>query len=373
MRFDHRPIRRQRGMTLIELLVVISIMGILAIAVLPALAPSLESRRRREGTRAAGVFFSGARAQALATHRPVGVMIERMPGLPQAAATLSYVEALPPYCGDTLSSRIYITRDPNDKTGTVALVNFMAGEQCYKPGDDTATYHVGDYLQLDYRGHLYRIESIDLNQKANPPEYNKFTFYNPTAPPGMERVPPVTPLTGLPFRIFRQPVKFDSVSQKYQAARTSGAPLQLPEGVVVDLSWSGPACDSVAFYDKGINAANKIASLPVVVMFSGDGQLDRVFYSILDTQSKQPVYVDVRPSDRVYLLVGKRELVNNLAPEPGQPANNLEELGNYWITIGGGQVKTTENRLAPSLGTNLGMAIQEARGFARDKESMGGR
>ncbi|MHB9048938.1 MAG: type II secretion system protein, partial [Pirellulales bacterium] len=72
MRFDHRPIRRQRGMTLIELLVVISIMGILAIAVLPALAPSLESRRLREGARAAGVFFSGARARAQATHRPVG-------------------------------------------------------------------------------------------------------------------------------------------------------------------------------------------------------------------------------------------------------------------------------------------------------------
>src|SRR4051794_27315626 len=94
-----------RGVTLLEILIVLTIMLMITGATLPVMLPALQNRRMREGSRLVSTFISGARSRAIEAGRPVGVMFERLNGLPMAAQ-VSYVEIPPPYNGDSLNSTL---------------------------------------------------------------------------------------------------------------------------------------------------------------------------------------------------------------------------------------------------------------------------
>ena len=67
----------RRGLTLTELLVVVSIMVIVAGALVPMVQPLLKGRNPREAARQLNVMIAGAQARAMATGRSVGIWLER--------------------------------------------------------------------------------------------------------------------------------------------------------------------------------------------------------------------------------------------------------------------------------------------------------
>lgn len=314
------------GLTLIELLVVISIMMLLAVIAIPRMRPGMENRRVREAARALNVFISAARNRAIENGRPFGVQFERDPNLLYASVTVYQVEVPPPYAGDSETSRIVLG------SGSPTPVSFTTGED---PAllISTGVVHVGDRLRLDYRGPDYVITALAGNQWTFAPQ------------------PPATGPGGLPFQIFRQPV------------RSSASPYELPNEVVVDLQYSGlavyptdPPGMPTLFSDASANAT------PVTILFSPQGHLAQVASHTLGTTPC------TRP---IYLLVGKRSRVP-WAPGDPSPAEdgmtNLQDLTNLWLAVNPqtGYVSCAE--MAPGAPD-----VTAARAIAREFQTMGGR
>lgn len=99
-----RPMALRAGVTLIELLVAIFIMLLITAIAIPAIVPALKNRDTREAARMMDVFINGARTRAAQTGHNYGVIIERMPGQPNGAVTLSYCEQPDAYTGDFAGS-----------------------------------------------------------------------------------------------------------------------------------------------------------------------------------------------------------------------------------------------------------------------------
>jgi prepilin-type N-terminal cleavage/methylation domain-containing protein len=325
-----------RGVTLIELLIVMTIMLMITAAAIPVILPATQNRRMREAARLTNSFISGARSRAIETGRPVGVMFERFNGLAYSM-NLSYVEVPPPYAGDTVNSRITV--------GATGITGFVAPPDVLWQN----VVRVGDLVQLDYKGPLYKIATVgtlalgEAITSANVPTTTNWALQLPNGGPF------VLPLNygsvGVPYQIFRQPV------------RSSAAPMQLPEGVVVDLVSSG----------VGISGMFTTASVfNPVITFAPSGRVD---YCTDNTGAWG------RLNSPLFLLLGRRELMPDVSRsltdenlyDPNTPALN-PYLQNFWIAVGyqTGLVTVTENAV------NVG-AVSAARTFAQQSQSLGGR
>ena len=351
------PSRVPRGVTLLELLIVMTIMLMVTAAAIPVMMPALTNRRMREASRLTSSFISGARARAIETGRPAGVMLERFNGLPMAMQ-LSYVEVPPPYAGDTLSSKVTMEPlvAPNRITG------FTAGDAPWL----AAVVRFGDQIRLDFKGPLYTLSSVLPTLGVPDPRAGQVATDPPTtgAPwylADSANVPPALPAgyaNGVPYQIIRQPV------------RSSATPLQLPEGTVVDLMNSGVTSSNV-FPPVVVPPAMWPTMPPVpfnpVIMFSPNGSVHSV------TTAAAPF----RPLGPVYLLIGRRELMADVTPSGGDenlfdPRATPENayLSNFWVTIAHqtGQVSVAENARTMNFAD-----VSSARVFAQTPQSAGGR
>ncbi len=249
----------RHGLTLVELLVAIFVILSLTVLAIPVIAPAIGSRSMREATAQVKSYFDGARARAIAAGHPVGVMIERMSGLRQAAMTLSYVEVPGLYSGDTMNSRLVAgwLEYPNNSG---KFYNYVAGVIPPLPLPPNGKLNqvifdgwngmirTGDALQVNYQGHRYRMIHLGGNVwivgEGNGPAgasapASFWTYSDTTDQPLLVPVnqpklgdlnsgatlAPIGP--GLPYQIIRQPTK------------SAGRPLTLPDGVVIDLEASG--------------------------------------------------------------------------------------------------------------------------------------
>ncbi|MEX2118547.1 MAG: prepilin-type N-terminal cleavage/methylation domain-containing protein [Pirellulales bacterium] len=414
---------RRRGLTLIELLIVITVMLAVTALTIPVMAPALKGRRVREATRMIDVFVNGARNRATLTGRPVGVIFERVPGLPEASATLAYAEVPPPYAGDTTISTIVIEIDP------------MTGDlQTSFPQADSGWIGMlkpGDVLKLNYQGHLYRIDGpsesyTDSNGNGRYDVGEAYTDSNGNGQYDYLLQPwtytnltggnlPLAPSPGLPFQIIRQPV------------RSSGDSLQLPPSIVVDLSWSGFSmaqpntsgapfdtwrfAPNVAAYPQATNPAGD--PTPVIVMFNPTGSVFGVYcWSNLPfnpTPPPAPFWGPQAPLAPLHFLVGRRENVpfnaDALGPDNAWgaagvdddnntvtddiweagwsgsddrvPGFNLQDLTSLWVSINPqtGLITSAENaRMSPGAGPFTALArMRQVRDIALESQAMGGR
>jgi prepilin-type N-terminal cleavage/methylation domain-containing protein len=334
-----RP-RAPRGVTLLELLVVMLILLMVTAAAIPMMAPALQNRRMREAARLASSYISGARARAIQNGRDVGVMIERFQGRPYAI-TLSYVEVPPPYSGESAQSTCKCT-SISGATVTLTMQN----------GFNAALVREQDQIQLNYQGPFYSIISV------TPPTVTA-VLLNATA---ATRLPwnPASP--SVPYQILRQPV------------RSSAAPLQLPDSIVIDLMFSGSA-PSAIWGDTTIPVANWSTTPPVpfnpVIVFTPGGSV-----SYLATPNL------TRPIGPVYLLLGRRELMADVTKlqvdeninDPNTPNPKNLYLENRWITIGyqTGLVTTSEVRAIPPVNPPTLPDVVKAREFAQSAQGIGG-
>jgi prepilin-type N-terminal cleavage/methylation domain-containing protein len=355
-----RPTRNEqqaRGVTLLELLIVMTIMLMVTAAAIPVVMPALQNRRMREASRLASSFISGARARAIETGRPAGVMIERFNGLP-FSMNLSYVEVPPPYAGDTRISRAVLTVAGVFPTQNARITNFPAVDVLWKN-----SVRFGDVVRFNYKGPTYVLAS----QATLPdPNAGKVIIDPPNVTPWhligampLSFPPNYGGPTGVPYEIFRQPV------------RSSATPLQLPEGTVIDLMNSGVAGN--VFPPVAVPPAMWPTTPPVtfnpVIVFSPNGSVASV--------AQGPTGALARPQGPIFLLLGRRELMadvsrsgtaENMFDSAAKPENLY--LSNFWVTVGyqTGQVTVAENGTTTSC-----IDISGARKYALGGQSAGGR
>ena len=172
--------------------------------------------------------------------------------------------------------------------------------------------YAGDMVQLNYQGPMYTITSA---------VGNSFTATIDLSP-GQLLPWGSQPSASVPYRILRRPIK------------SVASPLQLPGGAVIDLTNSGT--------DGG-----NFGGGPVVIMFAPSGSLQRIYIG-----SNPPEKLN----RRLYLLVGLLE------KEGGE---NLNDLGNLWVTLNPQSGMVTTNRMAPADHPD------GPRGLAKQARSMG--
>lgn len=348
------PANRRRGLTLVELLVTVSILMMLVVVALPAMTPTNESRRVREAVRQLNVFFSAARAQAMQTGRPVGVLLDRLPGQGRAAAKAFQVEVPPAYSGETIDAKVQLSYDTRASNSYYAVFNVTD----ISSGLDTKKISVGDQVQFNNQGPFYVVTRLQGGIQAQLDVRDRKTF--------------PWPLTGLSprvsYRFFRQPI------------HSAVTPLELPSAVAIDLQSSGvddtanPPNRSYLFSPTAADVSS-LSPTPVVFMFSPSGGLDRVYYNGSTTG-----YMLREP---VFLLVGRRDRI--MVPQDVTAATPENQIPNWydptsiWFTIspltgvvGAKENFSTVNMISLGYGTrNRGISL--VRTLARQTQTMGGR
>ena len=322
----------RRGFTLVELLVVIFIVLTITVATIPVVLPAIENRQMRESARLVSGYLADARAQAMRSGRPAGVLIERPEDGTNGSFVLAQCEVPLPWSGDSMWARAVITP--------------MGGTYDF----DFATPQIswlhqirnGDLVKLNYQGRHYRIAGSPADDEGHL-EWGSLPWKLEAVTVG-DPPPPVS--TNVPFQIIRQPV------------RTAAQPLTLPPGIVVDLDFSG----------VGNTNSFALGSESVIILFAPDGSLAAVFSEASGTWQAQ------RLTAAVHLLIGRREKVGSLT---GDVNDNLGDLSNRWVSIQHrtGLVSTSENLGGNSTvdPADLPNELSGARQLAILARGMGGR
>jgi prepilin-type N-terminal cleavage/methylation domain-containing protein len=295
----------RRAFTLIEMLVVIAIIGLVAAMALSTIRGAAESRRLREAGRTISGMLYRAKSKAVETGRPYGVMLDRMrdsEGTGSVSQDLYYAEMPPPYVGDTADAYATI------KSQGTAKLNGCSPEMV----------QAGDFIAFNYQQPWFRVISGG----------DTVSFVSTSGP-----FPPIVPgdTSKVPFQIYRRP------------KRSLARPVQLPGDIVIDLANSGTG--QQAEFGRG--------NQPVVIMFSPNGSLDKIYLATGE---------GVAPLSTIYLNIGKNAK---------RGSENLSDVTNLWVSIGhqSGTVAISPNNVNESGGANL----VQARQVARMLQGMGGR
>jgi hypothetical protein len=281
------------------------------------------------------------------TGRPVGVMLERMAGLGQAAVMAYQVEVPPAYSGEVINSAARVTYAGS--SGITVTFNLTASNIV------NSKIQVGDQVQFNNQGPLYLVASV------NPLRVQLDIRDRKTWPwPSTGSSPPV------PFKFFRQPI------------RSPVAPLELPSAVAIDLQSSGT--DVYPYLFTPIPAdASSTAPTQIAFMFSPSGALDRVYFR--SPYTGNDTFRMIR--EPVYLLVGRRDRiqvaqdVTTATLEDQYP--NWFDASSIWLTVSPltGIVAAKENFMITNM-LQQGYGVRTrglpvVRTVARQAQTMGGR
>jgi hypothetical protein len=150
----------------------------------------------------------------------------------------------------------------------------------------------------------------------------------------------------VPFQILRQPI------------RSAVDPLQLPEGIVIDLAYSGMSTQFSGPLGFGFDTS----TVNPVISFAPSGSVDMLYDG--------PNYPGGHPTGNLFLLLGRREqaFTAGYTPPPPLYASNVLDPNSLWVSIGyqTGQVLTAENY------ANNGGNIASARSLATGNSSVTG-
>jgi prepilin-type N-terminal cleavage/methylation domain-containing protein len=365
--------RIRPGLTLIELLVVITISTLLLVASVQLLRLPIQSRKTREAARQMSALIARAKARAAEINRPVGLLFRRggpdIEGGAYFCTEIDVVETPSYYIGDILGAGAVIQGAPSvGPPSAMFPLGFVEGTAVIQ-GAETLQRFAGSppsaplRIRFDNKNPWYTITALALSGSNI-----EITFIDSNNP--LSGIP-VTP-RALPFQIEFQPGSINVFP-------TLSAPTQLPSTVCVDLTVSGFGHNGRQFAPT---SANEIQ--PVLVMFSPEGHIERVFAS---------GFTGI-PQGTVFFLVGKTgQVINaNLAdglapltnpPEPDGFRANLMDPQTIWVAIAhqAGKITVAENRnlfnepMDPELDdmAEPPISLRRARTFARLSQDMGGR
>lgn len=336
--------KSRNGLTLIELLMVITILVTVTAAAIPMLATDIETRRVREAARGVSGALGKARALAIESGRPAGVLFSASSGFAgdQASTLLQIVEVPPAFCGWDPDAGVELTRvalqagDPANRCRFTVKFGSIQVNASVIPPDITLVPEPiptgsqvvagGDKIQLDYKNFWFTfggsgwLTGNDFEAYVDLPQGSSF----PVAI-GSTWEPQV-------YKILGQPRP--SASQPYS----------LPTGAVVDLYYSGIGSDTFSSLAR-----------PVGILFASSGEVDRVFYSNGTWQ---------HPLLPVHFLIGKSE---NLPVASNGGNDNWKDLQNLWVSLNGRTGRVVSSEVAS------GVSPDDSRRLAKDLLGMGGK
>jgi prepilin-type N-terminal cleavage/methylation domain-containing protein len=306
--------RMRRAVTLVELLVVVVVAGILLAVTLPTVKYSIDSSKLREGTRLISAALTSAKADALASGLPAGVILDLEPvGDPAAPSgyqcTQIYKAQVPaPYCGDYQDARCTLSGSGpwqiNFGPSAASLATLVNAGEVF-------------LIRFDHKGRWHRARRSASGYEVLAGQY-----------PSMAPFPKA-------YQIRRQ-------------ARRTGQALELPQGIVIDLAASGLGVtgSDLGSASKQVLVLFDVATVAVAV----DGLLPDAGTS------------------KVYLLVGRTENVGQ-----GFADSNLASGEAFWVTVNRrtGSIGTIQNTPDHNLpfGPNY---LAAAREYAAAHEVAGG-
>ncbi len=309
----------RRGVTLLELMIVITILAMITAATIPLMLSGVDQRRLREATRLVSSYISSARARAIETGRSAGVMIVRsnsglVPG--GSAMNLVTVECPAVYAGDTLLSTVVVSGNQVTFNGNLDNI--------------AANVHVGDIIRFGYQGRTYTLTgSGSQNAGQTLPTGSGGTYTSYLRATDNTGVPPsFSPnATAVPYQVIRQPTK------------SAVAPLQLPEGVVIDLVQSG----------GGLTGCITVDSNPIILTFAPTGAAEYIYFNG-NLRGHLP--------SSLCLLMGKPEQVVGTAGTLTNITGGFSNLGDgnsLWVAVTPrGRVITAENAINTAATTAAG-------------------
>ncbi len=319
-----------RGVTLIELLIVVAILGILLGTVLTMMRPVMKEMRVREAARMLNAFLAGAQARAAELGRPVAVYIEPYNDNRRVAFQVFHAVSPPPYAGDDFDA----TAEINVDNATSASLGGTSTQMLERLG-----VKKGDLIRFDFKGHCYEISE----------DVTGTTINFDVSPEGIESPPKTPPDNGVPYQIFRKPIK------------TMAAPLDIPEPLAIDIENSGMGLSD--HFQVNLGAQVDLGE-PVIISFAPSGGIHRV-YGNVEGHNDLSAH---KPTEAVHLLVGWADKA------PGPPVtneSNLDDGSTRWVSVGHvtGRITTTENKISDTPSTPT--TISEARQWAAEAQGMG--
>ncbi len=323
------------GFTLVELLVAIAIASALTIVALPRVREGLQQNTAsRAATLVKGVF-ENARANAIRTGRPYGVVLYRAnntvtPGDsindPLLFAThganycnrLGFAQMAFDYRGDTSGATVTVNNvaalpapftrpDIQIFEASVADAGMLYAIASNQIPVDQQPITVGSIIRLGQRGTPGRIERMDALPSPAPARTRLYVRSG--------------------FPLLPGEAKFDSDGESFQYSIETRpvisplAAIDLPGKVVIDLTCSGLSTSSVLLSPSGINQhPTRQAPLladgvtrgyrDVIVMFNASGQLDGVYVEQYDpTAATSYVYRRQDPISPIAFLIGEIDAV----------------------------------------------------------------
>jgi type II secretory pathway pseudopilin PulG len=353
-------------MTLVELLIVITIMALLLGMSIPMMKPAIEEGKIREGARQVQAQMMVARGRAGELGRTVAVWFERSAAVNNMSEQMFIAESPLPYCGDALGA-----------TGQIIKYQDSSGNDLWKVRFTPQNYSLtlpalvesGDRIKFDYKGDMYRINSV-TTLGATPIEVGLDIDVND---PGKQPPPDAWLGIDFPYQVFRTPEK------------SLLTPLQLAGNAAIDLQFSGFGYDGRQF--------NSAANHRVLIAFSPEGGVEYVEYNNAIVEKVETIHLLVTAAKQVGVDMGDTPETPNpidYSPADDTPITYTESIADadsVWISIAGrsGAVNVAENawELVPT--TNwfprspasneppyFFNSFRQARQFAQEAQSMGG-
>lgn len=300
--------------TLVELMIAITIASVLTLIAVPTLKDSMrQNSLSRSASMVKGAFIN-ARAQAIQTGRPYGVVIERRRNNlgSGAAADLNFL-------GANYSTRLYYVQSPIEYRGDInesaaipyfetpgsgasviprfffpeAQAGLLASVARFNDSPARRLISRGTRFSVGESGYVFEIEDMTYVGTTNavlPGTPGTIVSFNYIGASPQSPIIPATLTAAATNSVFPnalpvgQPVPFKF---RVNPIRAPLAPVNMIGRTVVDLSISGPSSDPLAFNAQEIIDADPSTTIPpllpdvimndVVVMFAPDGRLDGVY------------------------------------------------------------------------------------------------
>lgn len=321
---------------------------------IPAFKPLLESQQSSNGADMVSVYLNRARIRAAETGRPCGVLFERFESSKDACVVLRIVEVPPPYGGSSGNCRVTVSIDSNDNDyGKLGYYTWTGSSWEEEDNDSNSNTEERYWLKLLSLSSAYNAENsivgkIQFNNQG--PYYdllrsgNSFKVYFGQYP--KRTYGSTNPAS---FKIIRQP--------KASLAK----PIGLPQGIVVDLNYSGmeSTVTNDGLDDFRDGNGGPYTNVNPSIVFSPNGDVQSV--------------CGKAPNNTVYLCVGRWERTgDNAAYLPDDGLRNFQDMSNYWVTVnpktGYVNVAKSANPQPPPSSVGLKQQLSNSRAFAKQQQ-----